>query len=69
MNLTFNTTKENKTMEVLFIMAAFGVVTGLAATGKNRSFLPWFIIGLFTGVFGLIAACVVKAMPEGHEGL
>ena len=56
-------------MEVLFIMAAFGVVTGLAATGKNRSFLPWFFVGLFTGVFGLIAACVVKAMPEGQEGL
>lgn len=53
----------------VFVWIALGVVTGLAATGRNRSFLPWFIIGCVGGVFALIAVLVMKPEVDGHQGL
>ncbi len=44
---------------MLFIMAAFAIVTALAASGRGRSGLLWFIIGGLTGIFGLVAVLVM----------
>ena len=48
---------------------AFAVLTGVAATGKNRGFLPWLCVGALFGVFGLIAVLVMKPEVEGHRGI
>lgn len=51
-------------MEFLFIWAAFGVVTALAAQARGREFLPWLLIGAVTGVFGLIAVLVMENLKK-----
>lgn len=53
----------------LILWLGFAVVTGLAATGRNRSFLPWFLIGCIFGIFALLAVLVMKPEIEGHRGL
>ena len=53
----------------IFVWLALGVVTGIAATARNRSFLPWLIVGSIFGVFGLLAVLVMKPEVEGHQGL
>ena len=55
----------------LFIALQFGfaVVTGIAATARNRSFLPWMLIGLIFGIFALLAVLVMQREAEGHQGL
>lgn len=40
----------------------FGTLSRLAVKGKNRDRDGWFIIGLFLGVFGFIAALLVDEL-------
>jgi hypothetical protein len=47
-------------MELVFIWLGLAVVTGLAATGRGRSFWGWLLIGILTGIFGLVAVLVMK---------
>ncbi|UXO94029.1 hypothetical protein Pan4_42 [Pseudanabaena phage Pan4] len=48
-------------MEFLIVIGvAFGVVTALAANARGRDATAWFFVGLFTGIFGLIAVLVMK---------
>jgi hypothetical protein len=51
-------------MELVFVWIAIAIVTGLAATGKGRSFWGWLLIGVFTGIFGLIAVLVMKPVVD-----
>ena len=55
----------------LFVLIWLGlaVVTGIAATARNRSFLAWLFVGAVFGVFGLIAVLVMRPQVEGHKGL
>jgi len=46
-------------MELVFIWICFGVVTALAAQSRGRSFGGWLVIGMLTGIFGLIAVLVM----------
>jgi len=43
---------------------AFGIVTALAATKKNRDQFGWFLIGFFFGVFGFLAILVIEEKEE-----
>lgn len=42
----------------------FGVVTALAASARGRNPAGWFFIGLFTGVFGLLAVLVMEDLSK-----
>jgi predicted outer membrane lipoprotein len=48
----------------IFIWLAFGVVTALAADARGRRFWVWLLIGLLTGVFGLIAVLVMERLDR-----
>ncbi len=53
----------------IFIWIAFGVVTALAAQARGRNFLAWLVIGLLTGIFGLIAVLVMENLNmQGGSG-
>ena len=50
---------------VLAIWIGFGIVTAIAAQARGRSFFGWLVIGLLTGVFGLIAVLVMERGDSG----
>lgn len=45
---------------LLVIWLGFAIITALAAQARGRSFFGWLIIGLLTGLFGLIAVLVMQ---------
>lgn len=51
-------------MEILLFWIAFAVITALAAQARGRSFGAWLVIGLLTGVFGLIAVLVMENLKK-----
>jgi len=51
-------------MEFLLVWAAFAVVTAIAANARNHPAGLWFFIGLFGGVFALIAVLVMRPGEE-----
>jgi hypothetical protein len=51
----------------LLMGIVWGVVCGNIATKKHRSQLAWFCTGLFFGLFGVLAASIVKPLPDPHQ--
>lgn len=43
-------------MELIVIWLLFAVFSAVLASGKNRSGVGWFFVGLFFGPFGLLVA-------------
>jgi hypothetical protein len=52
-------------MELVIIWLAFAIVTALAASARGRSGILWFIVGLFFGIFALIAVLVIGRAEGG----
>lgn len=52
----------------LVIWIALGVVTAIAAQARGRSFIGWLVIGLLTGIFGLIAVLVMENLKDQPRG-
>lgn len=50
---------------IVFIWVAFGIITALAAAARGRNFLGWLLVGLVTGIFGLIAVLVMENLKTG----
>ncbi len=46
-------------MGIFLIWLAFAVVTALAASGRGRSGLGWFFLGMVFGAFALVAVLVM----------
>ena len=54
-------------MQALFILACFGLATGLIGRAKGSYFVVWFLVGFFLPLLGLIAVIMYrfeKAEPE-----
>jgi ribosomal protein L32 len=52
-------------MEFLLIWVGFAVVSGVIASGKGRSGIGWFVLGVFFGIFALIAVAFLPSLrPE-----
>lgn len=53
---------------LLIYAVAFGALSAIVATNKNRDGFAWFLLGFFLGVFGFLAALVVekKQSDERH---
>jgi hypothetical protein len=49
-------------MVVLWI--GFGIVTALAANARGRNAGVWLVIGLLTGIFGLVAVLVMEDLKK-----
>lgn len=47
-------------MELLLIWLAFAGLTAIAANARNHPTGLWFVIGLFGGVFALLAVLVMR---------
>jgi hypothetical protein len=47
-------------VEVLIVVIGVSVVTALAANARGRNPAAWFVIGLLTGGFGLVAVLVME---------
>jgi hypothetical protein len=48
-------------MEILIIWIALdGILTALVAQARGRSFGGWLVIGMITGIFGLLAVLVME---------
>jgi hypothetical protein len=43
---------------LIFIWIVCGAISGAIANGKGNSFILWFIVGLFLGPIGIIAALI-----------
>lgn len=56
----FNLSVQDILIPILFL-GPIGVVTGLAAAWKRRSFLFWCAAGVLTGGFALLAVIVLPA--------
>lgn len=55
---------------VLIILVILGLLSGIIASGKNRSFGKWFIYGFFLGLIAIIHALVIeggKKCPECYS--
>lgn len=48
---------------------AFGVLSSLAASRRNRGVEVWFVIGFFFGIFGLAAALIVAPVEAKSSAL
>lgn len=46
-------------MELLLIWLAFAILTAMAASSRGRSGFLWFLLGVFFGIFALIAVLVL----------
>jgi hypothetical protein len=60
----------NTLLTIGFISLAWGVVTGMAAEKKNRSFLPWFAAGCclwFVPLIGLFGMKRVRPALQGFD--
>ncbi|GEM_PF-3152870 len=51
----------------LFYSFAFGTVTAIAANSKQRDPMGWFFLGLFFGVFALIAILVISENEDTEQ--
>nr|MBL8410815.1 hypothetical protein [Dechloromonas sp.] len=47
-------------MEIVFLWILFGIVTALAAHGRGRGTVTWFILGLLLGPLALVAVLVMQ---------
>jgi hypothetical protein len=55
-------------LTIVFISLAWGVVTGMAALRKNRSFAAWFAAGCCMWFLPLIALILMKRLrPFGMD--
>ena len=54
---------------LILVWLGFAVVTGIAASARNRSFVAWFLLGLLFSIFALVAVLVMRPETDGHEGL
>lgn len=52
-------------MEVVLLWIAFAVGCGFLAKRKGRSAGSWVVVGLFFGVFALIALALMKPKQAG----
>lgn len=55
------------TIPLFFILLwslPFAVLCALAAPSRNRARMPWFFIGMLTGLFGFIAILVMGRKPQ-----
>lgn len=54
-------------MEWLLIWLVLGVVAGMIASSKQRSFLGFFVLGLLIPLIGIVAAVVAKPNVAARE--
>lgn len=54
-------------MELIVILGAFALGTGILGRSKGSSFVLWFVIGFFTPPFGLIAALLYRREQSEPE--
>lgn len=60
-----NRPTQRKELPLFFVIwIALGVVTAIAAQARGRSFIGWLVIGLLTGIFGLIAVLVMENLKD-----
>lgn len=52
-------------MEVVLLWIAFAVGCGFLAKSKGRSAGRWVVVGLFFGIFALIALAIMKPKQVG----
>jgi CHASE2 domain-containing sensor protein len=50
---------------LLIVWGLMGLVCALIARSKNRSAIGWFILGIFFGPIGILAAAVMSPIPKG----
>jgi hypothetical protein len=55
-------------MEYLIAWALFGAAAASMAKGKNRSVVPWVLIGLLIGPFALLILALLKPAPGADQG-
>lgn len=55
-------------METFVLLIGFGIATSFIARGKGRAALPWFFVGFFLALIGLIIAIVVKPKQVAASG-
>ena len=54
-------------MEIVIIWLLFAVFSALLASGKNRSGVGWFFVGLLFGPFGLLVVFFPKIEPQAAK--
>ena len=50
----------------VLVAIVFGVVSGMVARGRGRSWLGWFLAGLVIGPFALVVVVLPPRPREGH---
>ena len=53
-------------IEYVLICLVFGAVAALAAHGKARNALGWFVMGFLLGPFALVVAILPPALKDGY---
>lgn len=56
-------------MELLIIWLGLAIVTAVAASSRGRNWFGWLVLGIFFGIFALIAVLVMgRVDPAGVAG-
>lgn len=54
-------------MEIFIFLIVMGVISGMIANNKKRSFGKWFIYGFFLGLIAIVHACIITDKEQGKK--